>query len=164
MTENKSKWQLKHSIVLMRVLIGWHFLYEGVIKLYNPDWTSFGYLATAQGPLDSIFLAIAKEPFIAWADTLNWLALMFVGITFLLGIFEKKGALAGILLLALYYLAHPPFPWLQQVNVEGSYWFVNKNLIELVACMVIYQFPTGQYFGISNLFNKNKEQTKTETS
>ena len=163
MTETKRKCQLKHSIVLLRVLIGWHFLYEGVIKLYNRDWTSFGYLATAQGPLEPLFLAIAKEPMIGWADTLNWLALMFVGITFLLGIFEKKGALVGILLLALYYLAHPAFPWLQQVNVEGSYWFINKNLIELAACLVIYQFPTGQYFGLTNLFNKDKEQTKTET-
>ena len=163
MTETKGKWQLKHSIVLLRVLIGWHFLYEGVVKLYNPDWTSFGYLATAQGPLEPIFLAIAKEPLIGWADTLNWLALMFVGITLLLGIFEKKGALVGALLLAMYYWAHPPFPWLTQLNVEGSYWFVNKNLIELAACMVLYQFPTGQYFGIKYLFNKNKEQTKTES-
>lgn len=163
MTKTKGKWQLKHSMVLLRILIGWHFLYEGVIKLYNPDWTSFGYLATAQGPFKPIFLAIAKEPMIGWADTLNWMALMFVGITFLLGMFEKKGALVAIFLLALYYLAHPPFPWLMQVNVEGSYWFVNKNLIELAACMVIYQFPTGQYFGLPYLFNKNKEQTKTET-
>lgn len=163
MTETKGKWQLKHSIVFLRVLIGWHFLYEGVVKLYNPDWTSFGYLATAQGPLKPIFLAIANEPMIGWADTLNWMALMFVGITLLLGIFEKKGALVGILLLAMYYWAHPPFPWLMQVNVEGSYWFVNKNLIELAACMVIYQYPTGQYFGLKYLFNRKKEQTKTET-
>ncbi len=24
----------------LRMLIGWHFLYEGLIKLFNPGWTS----------------------------------------------------------------------------------------------------------------------------
>ncbi|MGB5821051.1 MAG: DoxX family membrane protein [Saonia sp.] len=146
----------------MRLFIGWHFLYEGVIKLYDPDWTSFGYLATAQGPLKSFFLALSQDPMIGWADALNWLALIVVGATLLLGIFERMGALIGVFLLALYYLAHPAFPWLQQVNVEGSYWFVNKNLIELAACLVIYQFPTGHYFGLARILRKKKERTKTE--
>jgi thiosulfate dehydrogenase [quinone] large subunit len=60
-------------------------------------------------------------------------------------------------------MAHPSFPWLSQVNVEGSYWFVNKNLIELVACMVIFQYPTAQYFGLARLFGKNKTTKKTST-
>ena len=34
-------------LVLLRILIGWHFLYEGVIKAYNPSWTSRGYLLSA---------------------------------------------------------------------------------------------------------------------
>lgn len=155
-------WGLKETIILMRILIGWHFLYEGVIKLYNPEWTSFGYLATAQGPFQSIFTAIANEPYIGIADGLNKFALVFVGITFLLGIFEKAGAIFAIGLLLLYYLAHPPFPWLEQLKVEGAYWFVNKNLIELVACMVIYQFPTGKYFGLQHIFDRKKGITKSE--
>lgn len=162
MSGSKGRWELKHSIVLMRILIGWHFLYEGVIKLYNPDWTSFGYLATAQGPFKSVFLTISQEPFLVWADNLNWMALMFVGITLTLGVFEKWGAGVGIFLLALYYLAHPPFPWLQQVNVEGSYWFVNKNLIELVGCLIVLQHPTAKLFGLGSIWNRNKSLSNTE--
>jgi thiosulfate dehydrogenase [quinone] large subunit len=154
-------WGLKETVILLRILIGWHFLYEGVIKLYNPEWTSFGYLATAQGPFQSIFAAIANEPYIGIADGLNKFALVFVGITFLLGLFEKAGAIVAIGLLSLYYLAHPPFPWLEQLKVEGAYWFVNKNLIELVACMVIYQFPTGKYFGLQHIFDRKKEIPKS---
>lgn len=162
MSGSKTRWELKHSVLLMRILIGWHFLYEGVIKLYNPDWTSFGYLASSQGPFKSIFQALSSEPFLVWADNLNWMALMFVGITLTLGIFEKWGARVGIFLLALYYLAHPPFPWLEQVNVEGSYWFVNKNLIELVGCLIILQLPTSGLFGLGSIWNRNKSITKTE--
>ena len=136
------------SITLLRILIGWHFLYEGVVKLYNHEWTSFGYLATAQGPLKPVFTMLAQEPMLQWVDVLNMVALLTVGITLLLGIFERKGALVGIGLLSLYYLAHPPLPGIHQINVEGNYWIVNKNLIELVACILLYNFPTGQFFGL----------------
>ena len=81
MTGKKRKWELRHSVALLRVFIGWHFLYEGVIKIYNPEWTSFGYLASAQGPLRPFFVWMSQEPLIHWADTLNWMALMFVGIS-----------------------------------------------------------------------------------
>ena len=153
MTEIKKFWGLKDSIVLMRIFIGWHFLYEGIIKLYNPDWTSLGYLASAQGPLKTFFSALTNEAILSWVDGLNMAALLVVGLTFTLGIFEKKGALIGIGLLAMYYLAHPSFPGLVQLKAEGNYWFINKNLIELAACMVIYQLPTGNYFGLERIFN-----------
>ena len=151
MDQNK----LKVSVTLLRILIGWHFLFEGIVKMYNPEWTSFGYLATAQGPFDWFFTMLVGDSTIGWVNTLNIAALLVVGITFILGIFERKGAIVGIGLLALYFLAHPPFPGLTQLNVEGNYWLVNKNLIELVACLVIYQLPTGRYFGLDYL-RKNK--------
>ena len=92
----KKAWSLKDSVVVLRILIGWHFLYEGIIKMYNPDWTSFGYLASAQGPLKQLFSAMTNEAIISWIDSLNVVALILVGITFTLGIFEKKGAIIGI--------------------------------------------------------------------
>ena len=152
---------LTNSMVLLRLFIGWHFLYEGIIKLYNPDWTSFGYLASAQGPFRPFFIWMTSDSMIGLADWGNKIALIFVGLTLLLGIFEKWGAIVGALLLALYYLAHPSFPWVEQLNVEGSYWFVNKNLIELVACVVIYQMPTSHYFGLQRLFKKKEVLTQT---
>ncbi|MGX1930896.1 DoxX family membrane protein [Flagellimonas sp. 2504JD4-2] len=154
--------RVKISITLLRILIGWHFLYEGIVKLYNPEWTSFGYLASAQGPFKSIFHSLTAPSVIDWVDTLNVTALMVVGITFILGIFEKKGALVGIGLLCLYYLAHPSLPGIQQVNVEGNYWLVNKNLIELVACFVIYNYPTAHFFGLGRFYKRNINQTQQQ--
>ena len=146
------------SITLLRIFVGWHFLYEGVIKMYNPEWTSFGYLASSQGPLKPLFTTLTDASVVGWVDTLNIIALMVVGITLTLGIFEKIGAIAGIGLLALYYFAHPSFPWLPQLNVEGNYWFVNKNLIELIVCILIYNYPTGHFFGLAYL--KKSQLTK----
>lgn len=152
--------KVKISITLLRILIGWHFLYEGVVKLYNPEWTSLGYLASAQGPFKPIFSSLTNPSVIGWVDTLNMTALLVVGITLLLGVFEKKGALVGIGLLLLYYLAHPSFPGVSQINVEGNYWFVNKNLIELVACLVIYNYPTGHFFGLGYFYKKRLTKIK----
>ena len=152
MSGTKKRWELKDSIVLLRILIGWHFLYEGILKVYNPDWTSLSYLATAQRP----FSLLADTSIIGTVDFLNKYALVFIGLALLLGLLERVGALLAIILLAMYYLAHPPFPWLEQIGAEGSYWFVNKNLIELVACIIIYQLPTGNYFGLKRLFNKKQ--------
>ena len=155
MNQNQNK--LKASVALLRIFIGWHFLFEGVVKMYNPEWTSFGYLATAQGPFEGFFTMLIGDSTIGLVDTLNIIALMVVGVTFTLGIFERIGAIVGVGLLALYFLAHPPFPGLMQMNVEGNY----KNLIELVAIIVIYQLPTGAYFGLDYL-RKNKLKTQEQ--
>ncbi|WP_350287611.1 DoxX family membrane protein [uncultured Croceitalea sp.] len=157
MTINQNKTTL--VVTLLRVLVGWHFLYEGIVKLYNPDWTAYGYLATAQGPMKPLFNTLLHEGTMPWVDTLNMAALLIVGVTLLLGVFERVGAFIGIGLLALYYLAHPSFPGLPQINVEGNYWFVNKNLIELMVCTLLFYYPTGQYFGINSL--KKRKAIKT---
>ena len=144
------------TITLLRILVGWHFLYEGIVKIYNPDWTAYGYLATAQGPFKPFFNLMLGEDILPWINILNMAALSIVGITLILGVYERLGAIIGLGLLAIYYLAQPSFPGLAQVNVEGNYWFVNKNLIELVVCVLLFQFPTGHYFGLSNLKKQSK--------
>jgi len=145
----------RNSLVLLRVLIGWHFLYEGVIKAYNPSWTAKGYLLSAS-ILKPFFTWLAGDSMISAINILNIGGLIIVGISLLIGIRVRFGCIAGILLLALYYLAHPPFPNLPQGPAEGSYWIVNKNLIEMAALFVIYQFPLTSVFGIEQIFSKNK--------
>ena len=38
-------------LVILRITIGWHFLYQGIWKLENPDFDSSGFLSQAKGPL-----------------------------------------------------------------------------------------------------------------
>ena len=147
-----------YALVLLRILIGWHFLYEGVIKAYNPSWTSRGYLLSAS-IFKPFFAWLAGDSLISTIDTLNIVGLIAVGISLLIGIKVKWGCIGGMLLLLLYYMAHPPFPNLPQGPSEGSYWVVNKNLIEMAALFVIYQFPLTTVFGLENLFSKNRVNT-----
>jgi uncharacterized membrane protein YphA (DoxX/SURF4 family) len=52
-------------LVLLRFVIGWHFLIEGLEKLESPTWTSEGYLREAVGPLAPKFREMAGDSVIA---------------------------------------------------------------------------------------------------
>lgn len=158
MTTQKLTAAQGNTLVLLRVLIGWHFLYEGVIKAYNPAWTAKGYLLSAS-IMKPAFAWLASDSIISTIDILNIGGLIFVGLTLLLGFKVRWGCMAGIALLALYYLAHPPFPGLPQGPAEGSYWIVNKNLIEMAALLVIFQFPLSSAWGLEKLFSKTQPTT-----
>ncbi len=138
-----------NAIVLLRLCIGWHFFYEGVIKLFNPNWTAKFYLLSAEGFTKSIFVWLASDGMIGIVNILNIACLLLVGLALLLGIFERLGSIIGIGLLVLFYFAHPAFPGLEQAGTEGSYFIINKNIIEAAALYVLYLIPTGHYFGLS---------------
>jgi len=146
------------ALVSLRMLIGWHFMYEGLAKITNPYWTSAGYLQESQGWFSEQFISVAAHPGLLTAvDYLNQWGLLLIGLALLLGIFEKVAAWAGVVLLALYYLAAPPFPGLEySIPAEGSYLIVNKLLVELAALLVILGFPTSGRIGLQRLLNKNK--------
>jgi thiosulfate dehydrogenase (quinone) large subunit len=143
----------KTSLVVLRVLIGWHFLYEGIIKLYNPSWTAKGYLLSAE-LFKPVFQWMASESMISIIDTLNIVGLLIVGVSLLGGLRVKWGCIVGIGLLAMYYLAHPPFSSVPQGPEEGSYWIVNKNLIEIAALFAVYIFPTSSAFSVERFFKR----------
>ena len=50
------------AVVVLRVLIGWHFLYEGLSKLTTPGWSASGYLLQSRGPFAALFRGMAADP------------------------------------------------------------------------------------------------------
>ncbi len=150
---NYSKGQLS-MLVTLRVLIGWHFLYEGFTKLANPDWSSIGFLLDSKGPFAGLFQGLANSPDMLNAvDFLNVYGLIAIGLGLILGAFTRPALIAGMVLLAFYYLSHPPFVGITYaMPTEGKYLWVNKNLIELIALGVLYVFPTSRIIGMDRLF------------
>lgn len=147
------------AISIMRILIGWHFLFEGVMKLYNPGWSAKAYLVSAE-TMTGFYQWLAGDSLIGIVDTMNVVVLILVGLTLTLGFMEKQGTLCGIGLLILYYFAHPAFMNSAQLGAEGNYWIVNKNLIEVAALLVLYMIPTGSFFGLG-VFRKTSTKLKT---
>jgi thiosulfate dehydrogenase [quinone] large subunit len=147
-----------YALVSLRLFIGWHFLYEGVVKMYDPTWTAKGYLLSAS-VLRPFFGWLGSGGMSTFVDYATITTLLIVGVSLLIGFKTRWAGVLGIALLSLFYLAHPPFPGLPQGPAEGSYWIVNKNLIEIAALWVIMVFPTSWAFGLENILSK-----KTETA
>jgi len=144
------------ALVALRMLVGWHFLYEGLAKVTNPLWTSVGYLQESQGWLSGLFRSLSVSPgALGVVDLLNEWGLMAIGLALLVGVFTRVAAVAGAAMLALYYLAAPPFPGLEYaMPTEGSYLIVNKVLVELAAMLVILALPTSRQIGLDRLLAK----------
>lgn len=146
------------ALVTLRLLIGWHFFYEGVAKLVNPYWTAAEYLDQASWLFAGVFKGIAASPgAITVVDTLNVWGLMAIGLGLLLGLLARPAAIAGIALLVLYYIVAPPFVGLAySMPTEGSYLVVNKVLIEAIALLVLVAFPTGRQFGLDGVIFRKR--------
>ncbi len=151
-----SKWQL-WTLVILRVAIGWHFLYEGIVKLLNPNWSSLGYLMDSGGLFGGLFHSMAGNATVLNVmDFINVWGLILIGAGLIVGLFTRIAAIAGMVLLAFYYLSHPATIGASYaMPTEGSYLWVNKNLIELITLWVLLLFPTWKQIGMDRfLFNK----------
>lgn len=152
LTANYSSWQI-FGLTLLRVLIGWHFLYEGLVKIYTPGWSAAPYLLGALGPFAQLFNDMAQNESVLFIiDILNAWGLVLIGLSLFIGFLTKPAKLLGIVLLLLYYLAYLPFAGLGfNTIVEGNYWIVNKNLIEMAAIFILYLFPTSRITGLDRI-------------
>jgi thiosulfate dehydrogenase (quinone) large subunit len=149
------------GLILLRTLVGWHFLYEGYFKLWRPAWSRDGtplaawssaaYLHAANGPFAALFHRLADSPWIGRVDTTVAAALILVGLSLTLGLFAQAGCAGALALLALFYLSQIPTAGVPQPQTEGAYLFVNKNLIEAGAVLVLLCFRTGWIAGLDCL-------------
>src|SRR5512134_3856338 len=141
------------SVTLLRVFVGWHFLYEGIAKLTSPSWSAAGYLKQARGPFAGLFRSMAAQPnLLENANLITMWGLTIVGLLLMLGLFTRLASLAGIGFILLFYLATPPFVgYFYAIPSEGSYLIVNKNLVELSALIVIFVTGSGRFAGLDRL-------------
>jgi thiosulfate dehydrogenase [quinone] large subunit len=143
------------TVVALRVLIGWHFLYEGLSKLTTPGWSAAGYLLQARGPCAGLFRWMAADPdVLAVVNQLNMWGLSLIGLGLLLGCLTRLASAAGILVIALFYLCNPPFVgYFYSIPMEGSYLIVNKNLVELAALAVVLVTGSGRAAGLDRIIH-----------
>ncbi|MFO0938736.1 MAG: hypothetical protein U0798_19715 [Gemmataceae bacterium] len=75
-----------------------------------------------------------------------------VGACLFFGVLTRISCLLAVGFLVMTYLTHPPFPWLPlPPNTEGNPLYINKNVIEALALLVIAVHPTGRWLGLDAL-------------
>jgi uncharacterized membrane protein YphA (DoxX/SURF4 family) len=150
----------QYLLVLLRIAIGWHFLYEGITKVFAQNWSSAPFLAGSRWVFAPVFhWMTGHSTIISIVDFLNVWGMVFVGIGLMLGLLSRWASAGGALMLLFYFLAYPPVPgYMLSVPVEGSYLWVNKTLIEFFA-LLAFSFISNDYlFGIDRIFSRWKEE------
>ncbi len=133
---------------ILRVVIGWHFLYEGIAKVFNPNWSSALYLMESKWFLSGFFhWLISNNTTLQIVDFLNIWGLLIIGLFLFIGFLPRAASIGGALLLLLYYIANPPFVY-STVPTQSHFYIINYNLIEAVVLIVIASLNGEQLFGI----------------
>ena len=164
MLEKESKFLFKsfpaYLLTIIRIIVGWLFLYEGIVKLLTPSWTAGVFLLESKWWFSEIFKVLAvNQSLLNIVDFLNIWGLIFIGLGLFFGLLSRVAAWSGAGLLLLYYLVHPPFMGLMEgMALEGSYIWVNKNLIIMAILILLASIPKQWMYGVDNLIAQRKER------
>jgi len=154
---------MKIIITIVRIAIGWHFLYEGFVKLLAGNWSCESFLLNSQGPLSPFYQWLVAAPErLATIDFLNEMGLTLIGLSLCLGILSRWVSLLGALLLSLYYLAYPPFGASLLTNESGVY-IVNQLFIEIVVLILLF-LSKEQGYGMAYINSYIVERIKDKKS
>jgi uncharacterized membrane protein YphA (DoxX/SURF4 family) len=158
--KNRNDNIVQWCFTIIRLAIGWHFLYEGIAKIIAGDWSSAPYLSASKWIFAPLFQAIAENSALtSVVDFLNIWGMILVGSGLILGLFTRWASAGGAIMLLFYFIAYPPLPgYMFGVPAEGSYLWVNRNLIEFfVLCAFILLSPD-YHFGLDRLYSEWKEE------
>lgn len=163
MNNNYSSPQL-WSLVLLRFFIGWHFLFEGLSKFMNPQWSSLGFLRESKWIMAGFAGWItSSSEVLSVVDFLNTWGLLAIGLGLMLGLFARTASAFGVILLLMYYLNSPPLTGLEySLPSDGNYLIINKTLIEALSLFVLFLFPTSHLIGLDLFLHRRKQGNNEE--
>lgn len=146
-------------LLILRFVIGWHVLYEGVSKVLNPQWSSANFLRESQGILSGLNNWILSHgDLLTVVDLLNAWGLVLVGLGLIFGFLFVPAAITGSILIFIYYLSVPPLVGYEySLPADGSNLLINRTLIESIALISLALFPTNKSFGLDYfIFHRHK--------
>jgi uncharacterized membrane protein YphA (DoxX/SURF4 family) len=94
-----------------------------------------------------------RTTFLDLANVLTMYGLIAMGACLILGFLTPFSALCAATFLGMIYLSMPPWPGVPEpAKVEGHYFIVSKNLIEMIACLLIAATPSAHWVGLDAMF------------
>ncbi|MEZ6055263.1 MAG: DoxX family membrane protein [Planctomycetaceae bacterium] len=98
-----------------------------------------------RGPLPAV-----DTPERAASHQAMW-GLLIIGLLLIIGFATRIAAVAGAVMLFMFYLAIPPWPGVPQPAGPEHSFIINKNMIEVIALLGIAALPTGSWFGLDGI-------------
>ncbi len=132
------------AVLALRLSLGWLFFYSGIIKIFDADWTAAGYLAGAK-TFPALFHWFALPANIGWVNFVNEWGLALVGLLLITGLFVRYAAIAGVVLMILYYLPILAFPY-----PSAHSFLIDEHVIYALALFFLFWSDAGKVYGLDN--------------
>lgn len=137
------------AVFVLRVAMGWFYLYAGVSKLLNPAWSAEGYLKGAK-TLPALYQWFASPSVLPVVNFLNEWGLTLLGVSLLFGLFVRISAVGGMLVMLLYYLPILRFPY------AGAHAFlVDEHILYIASLAVLFAMNAGRVWGLDRFLSKD---------
>ncbi len=137
----------KKAFLILRILLGWVFLYAGLSKIFTADWSAAGFLHSAKTFL-AFYSWLTTPGILPIVNFLNEWGLTLLGISLILGIFVRWSSIAGIILMILYYFAVNQFP-----SVASGF-LVDEHVIYAAGLLLTYAWNAGRIWGLDEVMDK----------
>ncbi len=133
--------------VALRLVLGWFMFFAGIEKVIDPAWTAKGFLLTAK-TFPAFYAWFGTPAQSWWVDPLNAWGITLVGVALLLGVAVRPAAIAGAVLMILYYFPHVAFP-----TVPHGF-IVEEHIIYGVAFLLVAYLPQARAFGLASTLRR----------
>lgn len=129
------------SLFIMRVALGWFYLYAGITKVINPNWDASFYLKGAK--IGAGFYSMLLSPgVLPIVNFVNAWGLTLLGVSLIIGLLVRYSAPLGMVLMALYYIP------LGIIHPDAHSMVVDDHIIYITALFVLFSTHAGRYWGL----------------
>ncbi len=133
----------KVSLFLLRLGFGWLFLYAGVTKVMNPEWSGAGYMQSAK-TFSGFYEWLASDTMLPIINFLNEWGQIALGVALILGVFTRLAGYLGALMMVLYYFPILDFPYPN----EHSF-IVDEHILYALALLYLAEAKAGNAWGLA---------------
>lgn len=137
----------KITIFVLRLSLGWIFLYSAVTKISNPNWSAAGFLKGAQ-TFSDLYHWLSSSSVLPVANFINEWGQLLLGVSLILGIGVRLSSVLGVVLMLLYYFPQLNFPYIGKTS-----YLVDEHIIYSLVLAYFVVIRAGRIHGLENWFS-----------
>lgn len=137
------------ALVVVRVCLGWLYLYAGATKVLDPEWSAEGYLKGAKS-LTGLYAWLASPSVLPAVNFINEWGLTLLGVSLIVGGLVRLSAPLGAAMMALYWIPILDFPHV------GHGYLVDEHVIYAAVLIYLCAVRAGRYAGIDAVLRNQR--------
>lgn len=137
-------------MMLLRMALGWVFLYQGIIAVSHPGWSVLQYIQGAT-TFPKFYASLAHQPLVGYISYAVIGLYLLVGLLLICGIATRIAAFLGIVLMLFLYFALLHFP-----HVGSSYYIVDEHIVYTMILLYLLFGHHERRGGIRNIFKSSR--------